>query len=157
MRNLLFVALIGAVAACSPVQPIASARYDGHYSGTRRSNSNDACGISDLRGRTHADIVGGEITLPLFGPRSMLEGTVGASGEIRASGMWQSQPTSHFPGITTFTGQITGGELDGEASNFKCQTIVRLRRTQPALPVPPLPPRHKSARQCCNKPASRTP
>jgi hypothetical protein len=144
MKNLtastiLLIAVVSGINACSPVQPIASPRFDGHYIGTRQSSSTEACGIPDQQGKTSAQITNGEITLPLFGPKTLLEGTVGSDGAIRAWGMWQSQETSHFPGMTTFTGKVSNRELEGEASNFKCQTIVRLHKTQNALPLP-LPP-----------------
>jgi hypothetical protein len=140
--------LILLASGCSPVQPIASPKFDGHYVGTRHSNSSEECGISDPQGKTSATIKSGEMTLPLFGPKSVLEGTVGSDGSILAWGMWQSQETSHFPGMTTFTGQVLGKDLEGKASNFKCETIVRLHKVQNALPlpVPPTPPAHKQSK-----------
>jgi hypothetical protein len=142
------IACGGSLAACSPVQPIASPLFDGRYVGTRQSNSEEACGITNLRGKTSANVKNGEISLPLFGTKTQLDGTVGSDGAIRAWGMWSSQETAHFPSMTTFVGQITGNYLEGEASNFKCNTTVHLHKMAETvnLPLPPRPPQRKKVR-----------
>jgi hypothetical protein len=143
------VMLVGALAvqACSPVEPIASPRYDGRYVGSRQSNSQEDCGVTELNGRASAAIRQGEITLPLFGRDRQLEGTVGEGGNVRASGMWPQPGGRHFTGMTTFTGRISGEELSGEATDFRCYTTIQLRKASQALPVPPQPPRQPPVKQ----------
>jgi hypothetical protein len=121
-------ALLLGLAACSAQDPEPSPIHDGHYAGTRRSDRPEVCGIAQADGTTSARVVGGRISLPLFGPKTMLTGTVGDDGTVRASGMWPN-PTGGFPGMTVLNGRIEENVLDGTASDFRCRTDVRLRKT----------------------------
>jgi hypothetical protein len=123
------ILLLGA-AACSATDPTPSSLYDGQYAGTRQSDQAEACGIASLRGTTSARIAGGRLTMGLFSPKTRMTGTVGDDGTVRASGIW-SNPTGGFPGMTLLNGKISGNELSGTATDFRCRTDVRLRRVEP--------------------------
>jgi hypothetical protein len=116
-----------ALCACSQASnPEPSRLYDGRYVGTRLSNLTDACGITATRGRTAADILGGNLKMQLFTPDTKMTGTVGADGILRASGLWKSPHSFH--NFTILHGKIADGLLTGTASDFRCMTEVALRR-----------------------------
>jgi len=117
--------------ACSATDPMPSPSYDGRYVGTRLSRPVEACGISQPQAATSARVAHGRLTLPLFGPKTELTGTVGDDGRVRASGIWPN-PTRGFPGMTVLNGQITDNELDATASDFRCRTDLRLRKVVPS-------------------------
>lgn len=121
------IVLVLVLAACSASDPRPSRLFDGHYVGTRRSNQTEACGISNAGGTTSASVANGHLSIPLFGPRAQLVGTVGEDGRIRASGWWPN-PTGGFPGMTVLNGFITGDKLEGHASDFRCETDVQLHK-----------------------------
>ena len=98
--------------------------------GTRQSDRTDACGISRLQGTTSASVTGGRFSMPLFNPRTLMTGTVGENGHVRASGLWPN-PTGGFAGMTVFNGEISDDVLEGTATDFRCHTDVRLRRVAP--------------------------
>jgi hypothetical protein len=136
-------ALVLALAACSASDPEPSPRYDGTYVGTRESERPEPCGVTQQHGTTSARIAGGRVTVPLFGPRTLLTGTVGEDGTVRASGIWPN-PTGGFPGMTVLNGSISDDVLRGTASDFRCRTSVMLRRS--AAPRPPAGTRQKDRR-----------
>jgi hypothetical protein len=115
------------LAACSATDPDPSPRFDGTYVGTRESDRPEACGLTQARGTTSARIAGGHVTVPLFGPRTVLTGTVGEDGTVRASGLW-ANPTGGFPGMTVLNGTIEADALAGMASDFRCHTSLLLRK-----------------------------
>jgi hypothetical protein len=121
------VTLCLVVAACSAQDPDPSPVYDGRYVGTRHSDHLDECGISNPAGTTSALVAQGRLTMPLFGARTQLTGTVGDDGRVRASGIWPN-PTHGFPGVTVLNGYIKDEALEGTASDFRCHTDVRLRK-----------------------------
>ena len=132
MRRAALLSLLLAFTACSASDPDPSPLFDGRYVGTRRSDRPDACGISDTDGTTSARVAQGHLTMPLFGPRTELAGTVGDNGRVRASGVWPN-PTGGFPGVTVLNGYIRNEMLNGVASDFRCHTDLRLRKmTEPS-------------------------
>jgi hypothetical protein len=116
------------VVACSAQNPEPSPVFDGIYSGTRRSDNLDACGISKAEGTTTARVTKGHLTIPLFGPQTMLDGSVGDDGRLRASG-WAKPHASRFPRLMVLNGEIQDETLEGTASDFVCHTDVRLHKT----------------------------
>ncbi len=122
------LSLMLVVTACSATDPVPSPRFDGHYTGTRESDKAEACGVTATRGTTSASISGGHITMPLFGPKTPLTGSVGDDGTVRASGIWRN-PTGGFPGETVLDARIRDDLLDGTATDFRCSTVVHLRRS----------------------------
>jgi hypothetical protein len=118
------------VAACSATDPAPSPLYDGYYSGVRRSDRTDACGIAQPQGKTSARVADGRIAVPLFTPKTQLTGTVGEGGLVRASGIWPN-PTGGFPGVTVLNGTIKDNVLDGTASDFRCHTDIHLEKVVP--------------------------
>jgi hypothetical protein len=116
------------LAACSASDPDPSPRFDGTYAGTRDSDRPEACGTPQARGTAAARIAHGRVTIPLFGPRTVLTGTVGEDGTVRASGIW-ANPTGGFPGMTVLNGTIEDDVLAGTASDFRCHTTLLLRKT----------------------------
>ena len=122
--------LLLGLAGCSVTDPIPSVRHDGRYAGTRQSDRTEACGISRLQGTTSASVTGGRISMPLFNPRTLITGTVGENGHVRASGLWPN-PTGGFAGMTVFNGQISDDVLEGTATDFRCHTNVHLQRATP--------------------------
>jgi hypothetical protein len=119
--------LLLCVAACSAADPTPSARYDGHYAGTRRSDQAASCGVATLQGTTSARVSGGHLSMALFNANTRLTGTVGDDGRVRASGLWPN-PTGGFPGMTVLDGQIVDDALEGTATDFRCHTELRLHR-----------------------------
>jgi hypothetical protein len=118
------------LAACSASNPDPSPLYDGRYVGTRQSNNPEVCGISGPRGTTAAQVTRGRLTLPLFGSRTLLEGTVGEDGRVRASGIWRT-PTEHYPQVTVLNGWIQDELLQGRATNYRCDTDLMLHKVVP--------------------------
>ncbi len=117
----------GALCGCSQVSnPEPSALHDGRYVGTRQSNLTEACGITATAGRTAADVVGGALKMQLFNPGTVVTGTVGADGVLRASGLWKSPRSFH--NFTILQGKVAGGVLTGTASDQRCVTEVALKR-----------------------------
>jgi hypothetical protein len=131
------ILLVG-LAACSARDPDPSPRFDGRYVGERVSDQAEACGVARTRGTTSAVIARGHLTMPLFSPRTRLDGTVGADGTLRASGIW-ANPTGGFPGETVLNGQVVDDVLEGTASDFRCHTDIHLRKVVP----PRKPPNRK--------------
>jgi len=134
------ILLIGAVlliglAACSARDPDPSPHFDGRYVGERTTDQTEACGVARTHGTTSAVVARGHLTMPLFSPRTRLEGTVGADGTLRASGIW-ANPTGGFPGETVLNGRILDDVLEGTASDFRCHTDVHLRKVVPAKKPP---------------------
>ena len=124
------LAAAGTLVLCGCAQvsnPEPSRLYDGRYVGTRQSNLADACGITATTGRTAASVAGGALTMQLFNPGTMVTGTVGADGTLRASGLWRS-PRS-FANFTVLHGRIADGLLTGTASDSRCVTEITLRRS----------------------------
>lgn len=68
----------------------------------------------------------GRLRLRLFGPQTALDGTVGADGTVRASGLWKSP--SGYPNMTVLHGHVADGVMTGTASDFRCVTDLKLRR-----------------------------
>jgi hypothetical protein len=124
------VTLSLAVTACSAQDSDPSPVFDGRYVGTRHSDRLDECGINNPAGTTSALVAQGHLTMPLFGPRTQLAGTVGDDGRVRASGIWPN-PTHGFPGVTVLDGHLKNEALEGTASDFRCHTDVRLRKVVP--------------------------
>lgn len=124
--------------ACSPSAPIPSPLFDGHYVGSRQSDSADACGTDKPVGPANAQVNQGQVSMHLFGPQNEIAGTVGSSGQIRASGMQQSN--GHFPRMVIFTGQVEDGRLEGQATNFSCRTEVHLHKAPERVLLAPSPP-----------------
>ena len=112
---------------CSGVaNPEPSTLHDGRYVGTRESNFLEACGITVATGRTAAEIAGGRLRMQLFNPGTVMTGTVGADGSLRASGLWKSPRSFH--NFTILQGKIAGGLLTGTATDSRCATEIALRR-----------------------------
>ena len=137
LRVLLPLGLLG---ACSPVELIPSPHYDGTYRGQRVSDSAENCGISTPNGQTSALIARGHLTLPLFGPQSVLEGTVSEDGRVRADGYTPELPR-RFPQMTVLTGRIDNEILRGEADNFGCHTQLDLHKIAPVSTKPAASPK----------------
>ena len=79
--------LVAMVCACTNQHdPEPSPLFDGRYTGTRQSDDAIACG-STPTGNVTAQITTGHFRMPLFSPSSLLEGTVGEDGRVRASGL----------------------------------------------------------------------
>jgi hypothetical protein len=116
-----------ALVACSATDPDPSPRYDGRYAGTRQSDRTDACGITSRHGTASATVEQGHLTMPLFGPRTQVVGTVGDDGRVRASGIWPN-PTGGWPGVTVLNGTINQEILEGTATDFRCHTDLRLHK-----------------------------
>lgn len=129
MRAVLAALLLGP-AACSASDPVPSPLYDGTYTGVRESDQAAQCGVAALHGSTTARVKSGHVSMGLFSPKTVLTGTVGEDGSVRASGIW-ANPTGGFPGMTVLTGRISGKQLDGTATDFRCHTDVKLRRVTP--------------------------
>lgn len=142
------VLLVGLAACTSTSNPTASNQFDGLYVGSRTSDKLAECGVSEPSGRTSARIAKGAISLPLFGPRTRLDGTVGADGKLRASGLWPN-PTHGYPGMTVLNGHVSGGAMRGSATDLRCHTEIDLHKTAsspnavPAGRPNPTPP-HRS-------------
>jgi hypothetical protein len=117
---------MGVPFACR-LTPSPSPRFDGRYVGARRSDRLDACGIDNPEGTTSAQVAQGHLTMLLFGPRTLLIGTIGDDGRVRASGIWPN-PMGGFPGITVLDGSISNGELAATASDFRCHTDLQLHK-----------------------------
>jgi hypothetical protein len=126
--GLTLILLAGLEACSSVMDPVPSPLYDGSYAGRRWSDKTVECGITEPRGTTTARISNGRLNLPLFGSRTRLEGTVGADGTLRASGLWPN-PHGGFPGMTVLTGKIQDGVLQGVATDHRCTTELELHRT----------------------------
>src|SRR4051812_19622385 len=107
------------VAACSAQNPEPSPLFDGTYRGTRHSDDLDACGISKAEGTTSARVTQGHLTMPLFGPQIVLDGSVGDDGRLRASG-WGKPHANRFPRLMVMNGQIQDETLEGTATDFVC-------------------------------------
>ena len=123
----LLAMVVPALYGCSGVSnPEPSKLYDGRYVGTRESNLLEACGITAATGRTAADIAGGRLKMQLFNAGTVVTGTVGADGGLRASGLWRS-PRS-FYNFTILQGKIAGGLLTGTATDSRCVTEIALRK-----------------------------
>jgi hypothetical protein len=131
------ILLIG-LAACSARDPDPSPHFDGRYVGDRTTDQTEACGVTRTRGTTSAVVDRGHLSMPLFSPKTRLQGTVGADGTVRASGIW-ANPTGGFPGETVLNGRILDDVLVGTASDFRCHTDVHLRKVEP----PRKPPHRK--------------
>ncbi len=117
-----------ALCGCAQVSnPEPSRLYDGRYVGTRESNLTDACGITATKGRTAADIAGGNLTMQLFNPGTKMTGTVGSDGVLRASGLWKSPRSFH--NFTILHGKVADGLLTGTASDNRCVTEITLRKS----------------------------
>lgn len=125
----MLLAVLG-LAACSATDPVPSPVFDGHYLGTRVSNDATLCGTSTLEGSATARVSGGRLTMPLFGPKAALDGTVGDDGRVRASGIWRTQ-TEHFPQVTVLNGWVKNDILEGSATNFRCRTRLHLSKVVP--------------------------
>lgn len=119
------IALCGCAQASNP-EP--SRLYDGRYVGTRTSNLMDPCGITATRGRTAAEILGGNLKMQLFTPDTKMTGTVGADGVLRASGLWKSPHGFH--NFTILHGRVADGLLTGTASDFRCMTEIALTKVR---------------------------
>lgn len=130
--GVLLAVALSALAACAATDPDPSPRFDGRYVGTRISDSAKDCGIAEIRGSTSASVAHGHLTMPLFGSKTMLAGTVGDNGRVRASGIWPN-PTGGYPGVTVLNGAVEDDWLNATASDFRCHTDVRLRKA--ALPA----------------------
>ncbi len=122
--------------ACSATDPTPSPRFDGKYTGSRESDRTEACGITKLHGVTSARVANGQLTMPLFSPKTPMNGAVGEDGTVRASGIW-SNPTGGFPGVTVLNGHIADGTLDATATDFRCHTDLHLKKIE-AHPQRPL-------------------
>jgi hypothetical protein len=144
--GMLFAVL--ALAACSATNPDPSPFYDGRYAGTRVSNDTEICGAQTLKGSATAQVTKGRLTMSLFGPKTELDGTVGDNGRVRASGIWRTA-TESFPQITVLNGSIRDDTLDGTASNYRCETSVRLHKTaiEPRAPSRAAPTATKNRRR----------
>lgn len=127
MKGYLLFVVLG-LAACSATDPTPSPFFDGRYVGTRVSNDAEICGTRSLKGTATAHVAQGHLTMSLFGPKTELDGTVGDNGRVRASGIWRT-PTENFPQVTVLNGAIRDDVLDGSASNFRCETSFKLRKT----------------------------
>jgi hypothetical protein len=123
--------LLLGVAACSATDPTPSPLFDGYYTGTRRSDRLDACGVTQTEGKTTARVTDGRIAIPLFTAKTQLSGTVGEDGTVRASGIWPN-PTGGYPGVTVLNGTVRDKVLDGTASDFRCHTDIHLEKIAPA-------------------------
>lgn len=135
-RAVLVLAACCTLGACaSTTNPTPSARYDGDYAGRRWSDKTVECGVTEQRGTTSAHISGGRLTLPLFGPRTRLEGSVGEDGALRASGLW-ANPKGGFPGMTILIGKVQEGVLQGIATDYRCHTEVDLKKTRQPRETP---------------------
>jgi len=120
-------AAVLALCGCAQTaNPEPSSLYDGRYVGTRNSNLLEACGITSTTGRTEASVAGGNLRMQLFNPGTKITGTVGADGDVRASGLWRSPHSFH--NFTILQGKIAGGRLTGTASDSRCMTELALRK-----------------------------
>lgn len=129
------LALLALAGCASVAEPTPVATYDGRYIGTRDANRPDACGVAPVHGPVSAVVRRGRLRMQLFGPGTVLEGSVGEDGRLRASGMWSAG--RDFPTMTVLRGVIEHGRLTGEATDWRCVTRVALRRNGPrraALP-----------------------
>ncbi len=121
------VLLLAAVSGCaSASNPVPSPAFDGRYVGRRDSHPADGCAAP---GRAVAVVRHGTLTMKLFGPHSVLDGSVGADGTLRASGIWSAGMS--LPIVTVLRGRIVGGELTGSATDLHCTTDIVLHRTPP--------------------------
>ena len=138
-RLILVAAAFGVLSACAAHDPEPSPSFDGRYVGTRQSKRPEVCGIGSPDGTTSATVKHGHVSLPLFGPHTVvLTGAVGDDGRVRASG-WGKNPTGGFPALTVLNGQIANDVLEGTASDMRCQTEVKLQKTR-GREGPPRPP-----------------
>jgi len=137
----IIVAVLASLTACSETrEPEPSALFDGRYIGSRHAAPVETCATRKPDGTTSAEVSRGEVSIPLFGPKSLLRGTVGADGRVRASGMW-TRSDRYFPRMTVFNGQIDDGILLGRATDMQCVTDVRLHKVVPRKSPPIV--RHK--------------
>ena len=125
----LWAMAVPALSGCAGAgNPEPSRLYDGRYVGTRESNLLEACGITAAKGRTAADIAGGQLRMQLFNPGTKMTGTVGADGSLRASGLWKSPHGFH--NFTVLRGTVGGGLLTGTASDNRCTTEIALKKVK---------------------------
>jgi hypothetical protein len=130
------VAAVFGLAACSANDPDPSPLYDGQYVGTRQSNGTISCGVGSARGTTSAQVTRGRLTMLLFDPKTELDGTVGADGRLRASGIWRT-PAESYPQITVLNGSVKDDRLQGHANDFRCDTSLMLHKVVPRRPGNP--------------------